>query len=76
MKTTIEIQCMQIRLLVSMCNAITSKRNTRSYSCMYTCTHVHMYVVGMGDYENRSQRLLSVQVLRLLRLLATLHIYM
>ena len=31
--------------------------------------------VGMGDYENMSQRLLSVQVSRLLRLLATLHMY-
>ena len=31
----------------------------------------------MGDYENMSQRLLSVQVhvSRLLRLLATLHMY-
>ena len=28
-----------------------------------------------GDYENMSQRLLSVQVSRLLRLLATLHMY-
>ena len=29
----------------------------------------------MGDYENMSQRLLSVQVSRLLQLLATLHMY-
>ena len=29
----------------------------------------------MGDYENKSQRLLSVQVSWLLRLLATLHMY-
>ena len=32
-----------------------------------------MYTVGMGDYENMSQRLLFLQVSRLLRLLATLH---
>ena len=31
--------------------------------------------VGMGDYENMSQRLLFLQVSRLLRLLATLHMY-
>ena len=31
--------------------------------------------IGMGDYENMSQRLLSVQVSRLLRLLATLHMH-
>ena len=30
-------------------------------------------IIGMGDYENMSQRLLSVQVSRLLGLLATLH---
>ena len=29
----------------------------------------------MGDYENMSQRLLSVRVSRLLQLLATLHMY-
>ena len=32
-------------------------------------------IVGMGDYENMSQRLLFLQVLQLLRLLATLHMY-
>ena len=29
-------------------------------------------MLGMGDYENLTQRLLSMQVSRLLRLLATL----
>ena len=38
---------------------------------MYVC----VCILGMGDYENMSQRLLSVQVSRLLRLLATLHMY-
>ena len=33
------------------------------------------YRLGMGDYENMSQRLLSMQVSRLSRLLATLHMY-
>ena len=32
-------------------------------------------IVGMGDYENISQRLLFLQVFQLLRLLATLHMY-
>ena len=34
-----------------------------------------IFLVGMGDYENMSQRLLFLQVSRLLRLLATLHMY-
>ena len=36
---------------------------------------VYTWIVGMGDYENMSQRLLFLQVSRLLRLLATLHMY-
>ena len=35
----------------------------------------YYYILGMGDYENMSQRLLFLQVSRLLRLLATLHMY-
>ena len=39
------------------------------------CICMHVYQLGMGDYENMSQRLLFLQVSRLLRLLATLHLY-
>ena len=43
---------------------------------IYVFAYVHcMYILGMGDYENMSQRLLFLQVSRLLRLLATLHMY-
>ena len=38
------------------------------------CLSAHLSL-GMGDYENMSQRLLFLRVSRLLRLLATLHMY-
>ena len=36
---------------------------------------MEIIALGMGDYENMSQRLLFLQVSRLLRLLATLHMH-
>ena len=42
------------------------------HTCIYCACG---YTLGMGDYENMSQRLLFLQVSRLLQLLATLHMY-
>ena len=46
-----------------------------AYIVHYLSIRAICFTLGMGDYENMSQRLLSVQVSRLLRLLATLHMY-
>ena len=51
----------------------------RTYVCAYIHTYIvgyiHTYTLGMGNYEYMSKWLLSVQVSRFLRLLATLHMY-
>ena len=53
----------------------TQERNF--YKDQKVCNNLHpknyTSMLGMSDYENMSQQLLSVQVSRLLRLLATLH---
>ena len=48
--------------------------NLYIYSVPIVQKDIYMHV-GMGDYENMSQRLLFLQVSPLLRLLATLHMY-
>ena len=63
--------------LVSLLRLINSLlMNSVDFTSHYRVICIQMvYGLGMGDYENMSQWLLSVQVSRLLRLLATLHMY-
>ena len=53
---------------------VQTSRIKAGMSCMLAETGT-THVLGMGDYENMSQQLSSVQVSWLLRLLATLHMY-